>query len=1532
MPTKKPRKKLNVKLLITLLLVPVILLLVAVAVGFFLHGEDSIKRLTHRNDPAYYIEKGDKLMQAGDHAFAAKQYQQAATLDTGNTKALMRLVSALENMNPADQEKAAKNARRMFGVLYRVTDVDPENEEAQKKLLDFLYEAARPLQQTDMFDQLLNLSEKFFKDHPERSFALRYRALARVELMRRRELSDLERQEAHDDLKSALKLFPDDRELISALSMWNALEASRLAKQGGQEDQVERFQTESEDILAASLAKDRDDLKTKVQLVQAFFSHGKREKALDLLAEMERELLAKPAEDVSVSVGNLLVAADTEPSATAAGVVATSGLLRADALVTAASEAYPENMQITYTAAAIKTKLNQRDEAIRLLKKVVDSKQLATAGAEGMQDMRLKMAAAADLANTYLVMAEQATDTVEREKYIAESEAVIKKLGAKLRDSALISLLEGKISLLTGKTAQAIKQFELADKKFGGRNPEAVFLSAVALQREGEVGAAIKRLERLSQADLNDKIKLRTERELARLYLQAGDLNTAGKKINSALSLSTEDQSSLLLKSEILDRQSKRRNMDRTSVADAGFTRAVDLLKPMVDSGDMKARLQLARVYRDNKQFAEAIGVLEDGLQTDPENLVLLQQLVRLDTMTGEKDRAMNRLDTAMKAMPDNKLLPLLRQQIIGGEQTEDMLETMLKEMDDPFQSAMGLYTLYKNMNREEDAVAALEKAAELKPDDEKVLSARFREAISAEDWPAAQKICDRVASLNLDEARGAFWQGQLEMAQGKYIRAASSFQTGVRNRPLYSAGWLMLGNSHRLAGSPMQAGNAYQEAIRLKPNNLSAVYNLFLVYDARNMPKMAMDNLERARQLAPNDQRIKNAYLAYLGKINPDKALTARLKIARETPDDWQNRLAAANLLEDMGKTSEAFDMISSLYKDYPDYPRVVLGLADYYRRAGDVSRGRTILENYVQDKKDAATLSDWLILARFLMSCELSQPAVEAYREAMKIEDPVKHEATRELGDWYFNNQFFTKSLPLYERAYSSIKDDPRLALRFIETLIYNNQTKRAGALLDQYVADQGENSQTALLQYIIAIQNKEFDRAETYADAAIRLGPTNPRAYLYRARLNYLRAGTQGSKRQVIRDLEKCLTLEPTLISAREMLVDSYLNDQPPQVEKAIDGLQKIVLQKPDSTSSRIRLVNLLIANSQWDEAGRQIEKGIALLPEENTWYALRASVLQKQGKFNDALPDLKKAFELAGTSTRLGQLASGYLLADQPSAAVNLLNTYPVQVLEDPMLMAIKAKAQVGAKQYGQAKKSVEMAIYKASRNPGMLRKILVMSSQIIPSGDLVSILDQLARDDRTGAIRIFAGELLLGKGQTSEGIVRLQKVRSELPKSHPEKPRLLHLLASAYQQAEKYEEAAGVYEELTALTPKDFVAFNNLAYLLCENLDRAEEAVEVATKALSLSPEDDRQKSNVLDTLGWAYYKHGDLDAARMHLADSVRYDPGLYNQYHLAQVLIDKGLKMNALSQLRNLKRTAREMENRKFESKAEKLLNELDQ
>lgn len=87
---------------------------------------------------------------------------------------------------------------------------------------------------------------------------------------------------------------------------------------------------------------------------------------------------------------------------------------------------------------------------------------------------------------------------------------------------------------------------------------------------------------------------------------------------------------------------------------------------------------------------------------------------------------------------------------------------------------------------------------------------------------------------------------------------------------------------------------------------------------------------------------------------------------------------------------------------------------------------------------------------------------------------------------------------------------------------------------------------------------------------------------------------------------------------------------------------------------------------------------------------------------------------------------------------------------------------------------------------------------------------------------------------------------------------------------------RYEEAYERYKLALSVAPDVPAIYNNIAWLCIEYLERDfDKAIEWARTGVELDPSD----YNVRDTLGWAYYKTGDLHQALHHVEIAARLAP-----------------------------------------------------
>jgi len=97
-------------------------------------------------------------------------------------------------------------------------------------------------------------------------------------------------------------------------------------------------------------------------------------------------------------------------------------------------------------------------------------------------------------------------------------------------------------------------------------------------------------------------------------------------------------------------------------------------------------------------------------------------------------------------------------------------------------------------------------------------------------------------------------------------------------------------------------------------------------------------------------------------------------------------------------------------------------------------------------------------------------------------------------------------------------------------------------------------------------------------------------------------------------------------------------------------------------------------------------------------------------------------------------------------------------------------------------------------------------------------------------------------------------------------------------------------------QILTLNPNNDVVLNALGYTLTDRTDRHQEALELIEKAISIKPDD----PFYLDSLGWVYYRLGNLDAAVRYLKQAVEIQADVEFIAHLGEVLWQQGRQKEA--------------------------------
>lgn len=93
----------------------------------------------------------------------------------------------------------------------------------------------------------------------------------------------------------------------------------------------------------------------------------------------------------------------------------------------------------------------------------------------------------------------------------------------------------------------------------------------------------------------------------------------------------------------------------------------------------------------------------------------------------------------------------------------------------------------------------------------------------------------------------------------GRLDEALGITLSGVQALPWFCPGHVMLGKLHYQLGNPNEALRAFNRALTLDGESLSALKGLARIYLDRNRPEIARQILERALQVFPDDSSVRH-------------------------------------------------------------------------------------------------------------------------------------------------------------------------------------------------------------------------------------------------------------------------------------------------------------------------------------------------------------------------------------------------------------------------------------------------------------------------------------------------------------------------------------------------------------------------------------------------------------------------------------------------------------------------------------------------
>jgi tetratricopeptide (TPR) repeat protein len=427
------------------------------------------------------------------------------------------------------------------------------------------------------------------------------------------------------------------------------------------------------------------------------------------------------------------------------------------------------------------------------------------------------------------------------------------------------------------------------------------------------------------------------------------------------------------------------------------------------------------------------------------------------------------------------------------------------------------------------------------------------------------------------------------------------------------------------------------------------------------------------------------------------------------------------------------------------------------------------------------------------------------------------------------------------------------------------YESQGRRTEAIaaLEQALADEPRFYRALLMLAELYERERRWDEA---AGAYARAAEQNPRATELRLRQAqaWLTAGDAAQAREL---LEEVVTANPTDASALYLLSDAQRRGK--DFDAASATARRLVALEPRGLRGPYALA--LVDEERHDPAG--VVKTLAPFADRAASSAADVAHLgpllvrlgfayQELGQFDEALATFERAETVVGDSiTMKPLLAQAYLAAGQYEKGLAIVRASRAADPRDPRLPRVEAQA---LQQGGDVQGAIEVL--------GGVRE------QFADDLDL-----QLA----------YASALAEG-GRLDEALAAFDALDTRFDRDVD----VAFRRGAALERRERYADAEAAFREALRRDPRHAETLNYLGYMLADRGDRLEEATSLIERALA----EDAGNPSYLDSLGWAWFKRGNLAEAKRRIARAAELLPrNSVVQDHLGDVLYASGDRQAAV-------------------------------
>lgn len=621
----------------------------------------------------------------------------------------------------------------------------------------------------------------------------------------------------------------------------------------------------------------------------------------------------------------------------------------------------------------------------------------------------------------------------------------------------------------------------------------------------------------------------------------------------------------------------------------------------------------------------------------------------------------------------------------------------------------------------------------------------------------------------------------------------------------------------------------------------------------------------------AERQQEYLNRAQSYYDEGNLDKAKIEVKNVLQINPNNARARYLSGLIDEANGNFRGAFASYSAAAQVGPKNVDARNKLAEFQLAARNFEEAEKMVnEALAIEPQNPESLA---LLSMIFAQQQNTDEAILKAQEALNL-DPGNVKATGVLTTLYARDNPDLALEVISEGIKNQSKNESLKVLK-LRLLIAQNKRDEAIALFKELIAEYPDKLlyTPQLVNYYLRDETITEDERKDLAEKTLRdqieLKPGEEQPRLWLAEFALRNRSREEARELLIADLKE----NPQFSEVRDALASLYIKDNDLAAAKSL--YQTVINEDSSSVAAikaRNKLISLAAGQGDEDEVRRLLNDIFALDAENSEALITRAKLNLKDGKVDDAIPDLRVALKNDPESVEaLLLLAASHRAKNEDDLALD--NYQQLISFRPDNVNALVGAAQIMVKknQSEDALGLLETAAKIDGKNPEVAKILTDLYSRDQRWDDALSASAQLIETENEKMLGYYL------QGRVYLRMKEFQKALDMLTKSlqlEPSGVETLSAIAAAYNALDKPNEAINFVSAHVKKYPEHAHAKELLANLYAQQRD-LDKAIAIAEQAVKENP----KYPSAYTLLGRLYAANQQVDRIEALYKDGIKKGP-----------------------------------------------------